>query len=1050
LNDFKWTFLQGKGKMNFKHFNFFVNAPQHIPNKKFLIKCVSLDLVRAVILTGTRENLSHKYVPIIDTPHYSFVVGHPKLYLDYIEEYGELVGNGIEHSRNNFEQLIYKFNNGLAYLNYPFTNCYIICEEIQTRFGKEYLLLDGVHRAAILASKNISRIPVALVNDSITSRDQITQFVNDFKDDFLEWYTPLKIDDNLVINERTYPTFIERPEFLINHERGLSKWDYIISRNLPDIKDFKIYDVGCNVGIFCLEMAKLGARTVIGIDRDEVVIQPTNPNLPKQDVINQAYFVKKIYEIRDGVDYSNVNYFSYDIANLDFSKIRAEMVFSSNVLYHFGEKFESYIEKMSENIPVIFLQTNLGHKDTIGHWVSIKTHEEILKKYGYEVRVDAPNNYDYPVIVGTKDVKPIIVNSYTNLSSNSSKCIIKIVIFSKDRALQLDGMLKSFFSHCIDLGLAEIMVLFTVSNDYYLKQYEILINDYTEINFIEENDFKRDLIRICSDSDYIGYFVDDNIFIKDFSLQQIYKCLSNLNQSAGFSLRLGKNISYSYMADEVTIQPEFISSTKDVLQFDWTEAKGDFGYPWELSSSIYRAEDIYPIISSCNYTNPNSLETVFYLLFDWLKTRKKYLLCFETSVVFSNPLNRVQNYYLGNRVSGRSNSSEIALSRMFNRGYRISESLYNNIKTFACHQEMDLAFNKLPSYSETITAIVLTNKGTLKFYDTCNSIFHQTFNDFKLIVLTDVEQLELNEVTGKFDVDGKKVEIKILPNSMAVKDIYNFGLSISNGEFIIYIDCGDYLSPTMFEEAINLLDSDPEIDFIYTDFTVIGNGKNWYASREKWECQTKFDRLFNIPYCSMIRTSGFTRKIGLGVNIESSDFKKNHFITRFYLQSRRVAKPLCNINSDLTFHDYLVDKAEENISLLNFNDEKKISKNNDENIQSQRLVELIEQANDAFNIGDFNLAAVLLEESLKIEPENTDIQQIYGNILLRKGEIRKAEIIFKSVVSERPDNVMGYINLAGTLIIQGNIDEAKIVTLLAAQINSEAAEVQQLLTALNL
>lgn len=399
--------------VNHKNFSFQVKFRGNFSGckKPYLISRVNIDSLYAKIVISSQNNqVKHKIIKLNESPHYKYLNGDEKSYIEYLRKYGKSVGYRIEHSVNNFENLL---SNKYRYLEGCYSSDYIICERVITLFGYKNVILDGFHRACILLKKGIKDIPVAFLLDKPLSKfAQLNQYLNDYCNDFLEWYTPIKIKGR-VIHERTYPTFKERPEFLTNKERGKSKWDFIIKKNLPNIKEKTICDIGCNVGLFCIYLAQMGAKRVDGFDRGESTIQPTNPNLPRQNVVKQSYFVKNLFMLAGEKSLDKVNYIECDINNLDFSKLKYDLFFSSCVLYHFGEKkFEEIIRKVSKNIPEIFLQTNLGHGGNLAKLASVSYQKNLLEKYGYKVKTDIPKNYNYPVIYGSKYIRKQMIKAY--------------------------------------------------------------------------------------------------------------------------------------------------------------------------------------------------------------------------------------------------------------------------------------------------------------------------------------------------------------------------------------------------------------------------------------------------------------------------------------------------------------------------------------------------------------------------------------------------------------------------------------------------------------
>ena len=387
-------------KVDHKNINFQVNFPPHLPKTGYLICKVSLKSLYASILHWKSSKIKKKLKKLDKTPHYEFIKGNKSAYESYLIKFGKKVGYGIEHSIENFNKLIM---NNYLYLGRESSSEYIICQKRKKLLGSKNVIVDGVHRACLLINQGIESVPAAFIFKKSPGKfAQLDQYLKDYKDDILEWYTPIEIAGRR-INERTYPDFKERPDFFNNKERGKSKWNFIIKKNLPNLKGKSVCDIGCNVGLYSIFMTQMGAKKVDGYDRGEKVIQPTNKNLPRQNVVQQAYFVKNLFKLAGYKNLDKINYFECDINKLDFSKLKYDLFFSSCVLYHFGAgKFEDIIKKISKNIPEVFLQTNLGHDGNLAKLASVSYQKKMLEKYGYKVKTCMPKGYNYPVLYGIK------------------------------------------------------------------------------------------------------------------------------------------------------------------------------------------------------------------------------------------------------------------------------------------------------------------------------------------------------------------------------------------------------------------------------------------------------------------------------------------------------------------------------------------------------------------------------------------------------------------------------------------------------------------------
>lgn len=297
--------------------------------------------------------------------------------------------------------------------------------------------------------------------------------------------------------------------------------------------------------------------------------------------------------------------------------------------------------------------------------------------------------------------------------------------------MQVDATLRSFFNHCQDPDNAKITVLYAYSNEQHAKQYEQLTQDwekYSQVIFCKERHFREDLLNILNPfsklslnnlqyklllftdrriakrlhhfvaiprSDAVVLFlVDDTIFTSEFLLKEISTALATNSDALGFSLRLGKNISHSYMLRRDEIQPIFNEVGSTLLKFRWTDGDMDFGYPLEVSSSAYRLVDVISSLTSVSFSNPNYLEGGMNLNKKRFLTSRPNLLCYPISKAFCNPINLVQNVSLENRRAEQVQYSTDELAALFDQGKRISIASFHHFIPNSCHVEANLIFDQ--------------------------------------------------------------------------------------------------------------------------------------------------------------------------------------------------------------------------------------------------------------------------------------------------------------------------------------------------------------------
>lgn len=306
----------------------------------------------------------------------------------------------------------------------------------------------------------------------------------------------------------------------------------------------------------------------------------------------------------------------------------------------------------------------------------------------------------------------------------------KAICFSRNRALQLDATLRSFLLHCQDAKDISLAVLFKADGEPHIRQYRQLQqedSDYANISFVQQQNFRKDLFRLllpyhldpaalrrfwwaaaagprlpslarrwapASLPGEILFLVDDNLFVRDFFTASAVQSLHAVPDALGFSLRLGKNTTYCYHKDRPQTLPVFSSLPGEIFKFHWPGADADFGYPLEVSSSIYRLADILPYLARLPFHNPNLLEGRMSAHWRDFAGRFPSLLCFEQSVTFCNPVNKVQNVY-DNRSGSQADYSSDNLARRFEQGERIDVQAFNGLIPEACHQEVQFTWKKV-------------------------------------------------------------------------------------------------------------------------------------------------------------------------------------------------------------------------------------------------------------------------------------------------------------------------------------------------------------------
>lgn len=268
-----------------------------------------------------------------------------------------------------------------------------------------------------------------------------------------------------------------------------------------------------------------------------------------------------------------------------------------------------------------------------------------------------------------------------------------IIFFSKDRAMQLDAAIRSCRTHCKDLSSVKKFIIFKTSSKIHADQYKQLQHENQDFLFIEEVQVTEQILEIASSFKFISFQCDDNLYIRDFSFSKATQILSENELIFAHSFRLGKNVKYSYTRNSPELQPVFHSLGQGVLQFDWTkmEPRG-FGYPLEVSASVYRCNHILPLLLNHQNWVVGNIES--YLS----KQRKRFsksfpfLTCEEAPSVISVPVNRVG---VVSNISGQKHSYSVEdLAQKFSENLRINTNQFNDYISEATHVELEFSFER--------------------------------------------------------------------------------------------------------------------------------------------------------------------------------------------------------------------------------------------------------------------------------------------------------------------------------------------------------------------
>jgi hypothetical protein len=215
------------------------------------------------------------------------------------------------------------------------------------------------------------------------------------------------------------------------------------------------------------------------------------------------------------------------------------------------------------------------------------------------------------------------------------------IIFSKNRACQCEILLRS-------LNLKSTVIY--THDEEYKQGYVKLRSLYPEVDFIEEVNFKNDIINNLGD--YTMFLCDDDIMLESFDVNcKEFKIFQNNEEIVCLSIRLA-----SYYKGT----PEYFENNVWI----WRGCYRSWGYPMSVSATIFRKSDILPIMEKCTFDHPIELEVV-------LRNHipdKMFMMCCDNAKIINNLVNQTEPRYSRYRTARQ---SLIYLEELFLSGKRI-------------------------------------------------------------------------------------------------------------------------------------------------------------------------------------------------------------------------------------------------------------------------------------------------------------------------------------------------------------------------------------------
>ena len=310
----------------------------------------------------------------------------------------------------------------------------------------------------------------------------------------------------------------------------------------------------------------------------------------------------------------------------------------------------------------------------------MKTKEELHKKWA-----------DFGLLDG---LDPSLM--LKSVEPNPEKPLLNVIIFSKDRAMQLDLLLKSILLN-FNVEDYKLNILYKASNDEYNRGYNMIRDLYPQFSYKREENFKSDLMSLFNDSEYTVFLTDDDIIYQSFKLNkdELHNIFM-LTDAMCFSLRLGLNTKHCYTMQKLNDlknfkRHDFFHDTdliEPVISWKVGDGTNDYAYPMSVDGHIFKTEYIKNLCEVLEYTNPNLFEAML----SNFGRPEMIISSYNQNKLVNSPINRVQNVF--HNLSGMNFAySAEDLNEMYldDVVFNFEKMKFNEIT--GCHQEIQPFFS---------------------------------------------------------------------------------------------------------------------------------------------------------------------------------------------------------------------------------------------------------------------------------------------------------------------------------------------------------------------
>ena len=95
-----------------------------------------------------------------------------------------------------------------------------------------------------------------------------------------------------------------------------------------------------------------------------------------------------------------------------------------------------------------------------------------------------------------------------------------------------------------------------------------------------------------------------------------------------------------------------------------------------------------------------------------------------------------------------------------------------------------------------------------------DSILNQSYKSLEILVIDDNSEDISGEIVKKYLVANENIKYYRNKETLGPAETRNIGLQFANSEYILFLDCDDWIDLNCIEKAVKKIESEPNIDIV--------------------------------------------------------------------------------------------------------------------------------------------------------------------------------------------------------------------------------------------